>query len=90
MMDGAKFTLARKCIFVRAYARLKSSGKEDHLDHEVIPPWNVDLNQTSAWINLYLGRDHNAKKYGVKKLILKNSKKAPLFDAACKLWVKTI
>ena len=58
----------KKCIFVRAYARLKSSGKEDHLDHEVIPPWNVDLNQTSAWINLYLGRDHNAKKYGVKKV----------------------
>lgn len=58
----------KKCAYVRAYSRLKSRGKEDYLDHDILPPWNHELNQTSSWINLYLGRDHNAKKYGIEKV----------------------
>lgn len=58
----------KKCVYVRAYSRLKSCGREHYLDHDVIPPWNVDLNQTSSWINLYLGRDHNADKYGIERV----------------------
>ncbi|KPU45967.1 bifunctional homocysteine S-methyltransferase/5,10-methylenetetrahydrofolate reductase [Oxobacter pfennigii] len=60
------YPFKKKCEWVRAYARLKNSGKTRELDHDVIPPCNYHLTQTSSWINLYLGRDHNAKKYGVE------------------------
>jgi len=58
----------KKCAYVRAYSRLKSRGKERDLDHDILPPWDVTLNQTSSWINLYLGRDHNAGKYKIEKV----------------------
>jgi methylenetetrahydrofolate reductase (NADPH) len=64
----------KKCAYVRAYSRLKSCSKEHYLDHDMIPPWNLNLNQTSSWINLYLGRDHNADKYGIERIDSKNNK----------------
>lgn len=52
----------RKCVYVRAYARLKKHGEEMHLREVTVPPCNWDLYQTSSWINYYLGKDHTSKK----------------------------
>ncbi len=52
----------RKCVYVRAYARLKKHGEEMHLREVNVPPCNWDLYQTSSWINYYLGKDHTSKK----------------------------
>ena len=57
-----KYPNQRKCIYVRAYDRLKSHGVEEALNGERTPPVNYDLSQSSSWINFYLGRDHSAKK----------------------------
>jgi len=52
----------KKCIYVRAYARLKKHREEVQLEKEIVPPCNWDLHQTSAWINYYTGKDHASKK----------------------------
>ena len=52
----------RKCVFVRAYARLGKYGEEESLEKGIIPPCNWDLYQSSSWINYYTGKDHTAKK----------------------------
>ena len=56
--DGICEVLPRRCVWVRAYDRLKPYGEElAMLDR---PPVLVDnaLRRTSAWANTYLGRDH--------------------------------
>ena len=62
-----KYPNQRKCIYVRAYDRLKSHGAEEELNGERTPPANYDLSQTSSWINFYLERDHSAKKLSLLK-----------------------
>jgi methylenetetrahydrofolate reductase (NADH) len=57
-----KYPGERKCIYVRAYERLKSHGEGASLGNGAVPPLNYALYQTSSWINFYLGRDHSAKK----------------------------
>jgi methylenetetrahydrofolate reductase (NADPH) len=48
------------CIWLRAYERLKHEGREEHmLDHAPVVQ-NQGLRGTSAWANLWLGRDHSA------------------------------
>lgn len=54
----------KKCIYVRAYARLKKRRQESQLGINCVPPCNWDLYQTSSWINYYLGKDHTAKSNG--------------------------
>ena len=54
----------KKCIYVRAYARLKKHREEAQLDKSSMPPCNWDLYQTSSWINYYLGKDHTSKSQG--------------------------
>jgi methylenetetrahydrofolate reductase (NADPH) len=54
----------RRCIYVRAYNRLRKHGREEQLGKEVVPPCNWDLYQTSSWINYYLGKDHTSKRQG--------------------------
>ena len=54
----------KKCIYVRAYARLKKYKEEPTLDKEIVPPCNWDLYQTSSWLNYFLGKDHTSKKAG--------------------------
>jgi methylenetetrahydrofolate reductase (NADPH) len=54
----------KQCVYVKAYARLKKYGEEMQLDKDIIPPCNWDLNQTSSWINFYLGKDHTSKRQG--------------------------
>jgi len=50
-----------ECIWLRAYERLKHEGGEQHmLDHAPVVQ-NQGLRGTSAWANLWLGRDHSAK-----------------------------
>ena len=56
----------RKCIYVRAYCRLKHYGEEDSLQAYQVPPADYSLRQTSSWLNYYLGRDHTAKRLGIK------------------------
>ena len=58
----------RKCIYVKAYARLKNYGEEEKLNEGGTPPCNWDFYQTSSWINFYLGRDHTARKLGIPEV----------------------
>lgn len=51
----------RRCIFVRAYDRLKPYGEEGSLGGEYIRPRDWALDQTSSWANYFLGRDHRAQ-----------------------------
>ncbi len=48
----------KKCIWVRAYSRLKHAGKLDTFLEDRVPPRNWELNKTSSWINFHLNRDH--------------------------------
>ncbi len=56
----------KKCIWVKAYERLKAYKEEGSIGAYTIPPCNWGLRETSSWINFYLGRDHTAKRLGVK------------------------
>jgi methylenetetrahydrofolate reductase (NADPH) len=56
----------KECIYVRAYPRLKSHGKEDILGDYHIPPNNWDLAFTSSWLNFFCGRDHSAIRLGIE------------------------
>lgn len=49
------------CIWLRAYERLKHTGKEDQLLNHVPVIQNHKLRRTSAWANNWLGRDHSSK-----------------------------
>lgn len=48
----------RRCAWVMVYERLKSSGELETLRTGQAPPRNARLENTSAWSNYYLGRDH--------------------------------
>ncbi len=54
----------KKCIYVRAYARLKKYREELQLEKCYVPPCNWDFYQTSSWINFYLEKDHTSKSQG--------------------------
>ena len=54
----------RKCIYVRAYERLKAYGEEESLKGDYIRPRDWALDQTSSWANYFLGRDHRAEECG--------------------------
>jgi methylenetetrahydrofolate reductase (NADPH) len=56
----------QKCIWVQAYDRLKAYKEEQSLGEYIVPPCNWELWQTSSWLNFYLGRDHTAKRLGIK------------------------
>jgi methylenetetrahydrofolate reductase (NADPH) len=51
----------RKCIYVRAYERLKAYGEEQSLRGDYIRPRNWALDETSSWTNYFLGRDYRAE-----------------------------
>ena len=56
----------KKCVWVRAYARLKKHGEEASLDVPPVSPANWDFYQTSSWSNFFLGKDHSAPILGIK------------------------
>jgi len=55
------FPGTRRCIFVRAYDRLKACRKEESLQGNYIRPRDWALYQTSSWANYFLGRDHRGE-----------------------------
>jgi len=55
----------KKCVWVRAYERLKAYGEEDQIGDRYVPPCNWELWETSSWLNFCLGRDHSAKSMGI-------------------------
>jgi methylenetetrahydrofolate reductase (NADPH) len=56
----------RKCVWVRAYERLKGHHEENSIGEYIVPPCNWELTGTSSWLNFYLGRDHSAVRLGIK------------------------
>ena len=56
----------KKCLWVRAFARLKKRGEEATLEFPAVPPANWDLYQTSSWSNYFLGRDHLAERFKIE------------------------
>ena len=56
----------KKCIWVKAYQRLKAHKEEDSIGEHIVPPCNWELQHTSSWLNFYLGRDHSARRLGIQ------------------------
>ncbi|NWF55773.1 MAG: methylenetetrahydrofolate reductase C-terminal domain-containing protein [Syntrophaceae bacterium] len=52
----------KRCIYVRAYRRLRAYREEESMEDGYIPPRNWDLSGTSSWANYFLGRDHQGIK----------------------------
>jgi methylenetetrahydrofolate reductase (NADPH) len=48
----------KRCIYYRAYQRLRSYKEEDTLGEKILSPRNWDLYGTSSWANYFLERDH--------------------------------
>lgn len=48
----------RRCVWVRAYGRLKHCGMGHTLGLDLVPPRMWELNETSSWVNFHLGKDH--------------------------------
>jgi len=65
----------QKCVWVQAYDRLKAYQEEKSLGEYIVPPCDWELWQTSSWLNFYMGRDHTAKRLGIKPPPEKNVKK---------------
>ena len=55
----------KKCVWVRAYERLKRHKEDNSIGEYTVPPCNWELMGTPSWINFYLGRDHTAKRLGI-------------------------
>ena len=56
----------KQCVWVKAYDRLKNYNEESQIAGEIVPPPDWDFFHTSSWANYFLGRDHSAKKAGIK------------------------
>ena len=46
------------CVWVRAYRRWSDAGQVEQMFSDCVPPRMWELNQSSAWLNFHLGRDH--------------------------------
>jgi len=56
----------KKCVWVKAYERLKAYGEEDEIGADIVPPCNWELWETPSWLNFCLGKDHSAISMGIK------------------------
>jgi len=56
----------KQCIWVRAYCRLKKHKQEGSIGEYIVAPCDWELQHTSSWLNYYMGRDHTAKRLGIK------------------------
>jgi methylenetetrahydrofolate reductase (NADPH) len=72
----------RKCIWVRAYERLKGHHEEDSIGDNIVPPNDWQLLHTASWLNFYMGRDHSAVRLGIKPPEPKKKKEAPKPEAS--------
>ena len=50
----------RPCVWYRAYRRLAAAGLSHQMIRGCVPPRMWELNQTSAWLNFHLKRDHQS------------------------------
>lgn len=48
----------RRCLWARAYERLKKANALAGFMKDKVPPRRWELNKTSSWINFHLGKDH--------------------------------
>ncbi len=56
----------QKCIWVKAYYRLKGYSEEEKLNSYHVSPYNWEKQHTSGWINFFEGQDHSAERLGIK------------------------
>lgn len=56
----------KKCVWVRAYNRMKKYGEEERLNSYHVSPYDWKLHHTSSWINFYCGKDHSAERLRIK------------------------
>ena len=56
----------KRCLYVKVYERLRSSGRENEMRTEFVPPRDWSLNNSSSWINFYQGRDNSSKQQAAK------------------------
>lgn len=66
----------KKCIYVKAYTRLKGYGLEQELAEYSVVPCDWKLYQKPSWVNYFLGRDHDAKRLGIPYVAPKAERKA--------------
>ncbi|MCJ7601743.1 MAG: methylenetetrahydrofolate reductase C-terminal domain-containing protein, partial [Desulfobulbaceae bacterium] len=52
----------RLCIYVSTYERLASSSCQEEFKNGFVPPRNWLLNNSSSWLNFYLGLDNRKNK----------------------------
>lgn len=55
----------KKCIYVKAYNRLKGYGLEGELKEYSVAATDWKLYQQASWPNYFLGRDHDAARLGI-------------------------
>ncbi len=48
----------KRCLYVRAYERLVAHGCFEQTRPDLVPPRDWALNNTSAWVSFFSGRDH--------------------------------
>ncbi|MFU8819275.1 MAG: methylenetetrahydrofolate reductase C-terminal domain-containing protein [Desulfurivibrio sp.] len=52
----------RRCLYVRAYRRLKGVGRTGEMKEGLVPPRDWALNNSSSWVNYFRGIDHHRDK----------------------------
>jgi methylenetetrahydrofolate reductase (NADPH) len=57
----------RPCVWVRAYNRWASIDQAEGMARGCVPPRMWELNNTSAWLNFHLRRDHQSASCGIAR-----------------------
>ena len=57
----------KKCVWPMVFDRYASTGELDKLRLDYVPPVDGALSKTSSWANVFLGKDHTAKKLKAQK-----------------------
>lgn len=69
----------RPCVWFRAYQRWSSFNQSDQMIQGCVPPRMWELNQTSAWLNFHLGRDHqNASAEIIQRCRISSFRQRPM------------
>lgn len=55
------------CVWFRVYERLAKARETSQIAQGCIPPRMWELNQTSAWLNFHLGRDHQGASTSISR-----------------------
>jgi methylenetetrahydrofolate reductase (NADPH) len=69
----------RPCVWFRTHQRWSSCGQSDQMIQGCVPPRMWELNQTSAWLNFHLRRDHqSASTEIIQRCRISNFRKRPV------------